>query len=231
MGLEPGRAPAAGGGEPRASVPSRTGEERVPRRAEARPPAPPCSPSSCPRKDRGSRERPRDPDIGAGAGSCGGPGGLRSRRKTVPPNENREVAPGLRGCRGRGVLLPSRRPSLKPGREGARPATAPPRLPPPLRGPAAPRPAPPRPRCPPRPPPRRARRGRRAAQAGPQWARLRGRGGCRWGSRAHPELWARPDFSAAASCASSAGSGTMFSPDFREKKIKPVIPADARRPA
>lgn len=98
-----------------------------------------------------------------------------------------------------------------------------------LRARAARGPAPPRPQCPPRPPARSARRGRRADPAEPRQRRPLGRGGCPRGSRARLALWAHPDFSSAAFYASSAGSGTTFSPDFREKKINKynrVIPSD-----
>lgn len=84
-----------------------------------------------------------------------------------------------------------------------------------------------RPQCPPRPPARSAGRGRRTGLAEPRKARPLGRGGSPQGSRAQRALWARLDFSSAAFYASSAGSGTTFSPDIGEKKINHVIPSDS----
>lgn len=89
-----------------------------------------------------------------------------------------------------------------------------------LRARAALSPAPPRPQCPPRPPAQSARRSRQAGPAEPRRVRPRGRGGCPRGSRAHQALWVHLDFSSAAFYASSAGSGTTFSPDSGEKDRK-----------
>lgn len=66
-------------GEERVAAPRFPAERRRGRRPLTR------SPSFCPRKDRGSGERPRDPDTGAGAGGCARARGLRSRRRNRPP--------------------------------------------------------------------------------------------------------------------------------------------------
>lgn len=281
MGFEPGRGPDCGAvaSSARPARPRQGGAGRgsaVPRRAEARPPAPHAQAAVLPEEGprvRGEAAGPRhrswgrwlregqgsavptkkpsppseSPEPGpcasaAGAGRAApadAPAGTRRGDQARGPRgarEERKVAPRPRGCRATGRFVSFREPvsgAAGPlgGVGGSAPGPRPPSRLPPLRAPAAPSPAPPRPRCPPRPPAPRARRGRRAAQAGPRRARLRGRGGCPRGSPAHPALWARPDFSLAAFYASSAGSGTTFSPDFREKNRKPVIFPDPRRPA